>query len=99
MRSICTHFVRGTKVASSAADNGRLSAWQREHLLLTSCVKRTTVGEIEGELIAQLTPPLTPPATLRMPSTQQCVLRGPSSGDERVPPLDFTKPSHRLSSS
>ncbi len=50
-------FVRGAKVALSAADNGRLSAWQREHLLLTSCA-RERPWEIEGEVIAQLTPPL-----------------------------------------
>jgi GIY-YIG catalytic domain len=50
-------FVRGTKAALSAADNGRLSAWQREHLLLTSCA-RDRPWEIERGVIAQLTPPL-----------------------------------------
>jgi hypothetical protein len=50
-------YVRGTKVALSAADNGRLSAWQREHLLLTLCA-RERPWEIESEVIAQLTPPL-----------------------------------------
>jgi hypothetical protein len=50
-------YLRGTKVALSARDNARLSAWQREHLLLTSCA-RERPWEIEGEVIAQLGPPL-----------------------------------------
>jgi hypothetical protein len=50
-------YLRGTKVALSRDDNGRLSAWQREHLLLTSCA-RERPWEIEGEVIAQLAPPL-----------------------------------------
>jgi hypothetical protein len=32
-------FLRGTKVALSASDNARLSAWQREQLLLTWCTR------------------------------------------------------------
>jgi hypothetical protein len=47
----------GTKVALSAHDNARLSAWQREHLLLTSFA-REQPWEIESEVIAQLAPPL-----------------------------------------
>jgi hypothetical protein len=50
-------YLRGPKVALSAHDNARLSAWQREHLLLTSCA-RERPWEIEGEVIAQLGPPL-----------------------------------------
>jgi hypothetical protein len=50
-------YLRGTKVALSADDNRRLSAWQREHLLLTSCA-RERPWEIESEVIAQLAPPL-----------------------------------------
>jgi hypothetical protein len=30
-------YLRGTKVALSTPDNGRLSGWQRKHLLLTWC--------------------------------------------------------------
>ena len=47
----------GTKVALSASDNGRLSAWQREQLLLTWCARKRP-WEIESEVIGQLTPPL-----------------------------------------
>ena len=50
-------YLRGTKVALSAHDNARLSAWQREHLLLTSFA-REQPWEIESEVIAQLAPPL-----------------------------------------
>jgi GIY-YIG catalytic domain len=50
-------YLRRTKVALSADDNRRLSAWQREHLLLTSCA-RERPWEIETEVIAQLAPPL-----------------------------------------
>ena len=50
-------YLRGTKVALSAHDNARLSAWQREHLLLTSSARQRP-WEIEGEVIAQLGPPL-----------------------------------------
>ncbi|MFL5958693.1 MAG: GIY-YIG nuclease family protein [Gaiellaceae bacterium] len=50
-------YIRGTKVVLSATENQRLSAWQREHLLLTSCT-RERPWEIEGEVIALLTPPL-----------------------------------------
>jgi hypothetical protein len=49
--------LRGTKVALSAHDNARLSAWQRERLLLTSCA-RERPWEIESEVIARLGPPL-----------------------------------------
>jgi hypothetical protein len=48
-------YLRGTKVALSADDNGRLSAWQREHLLLTWCA-RERPWEVESKVIAQLTP-------------------------------------------
>lgn len=50
-------FIRRTKVALDAADNARLSQWQREHLLLTWC-PRQRPWEIESEVIAQLGPPL-----------------------------------------
>jgi hypothetical protein len=50
-------YLRGTKVALSPDDNGRLSAWQREHLLLTACA-REQPWEVEGAVIAQLAPPL-----------------------------------------
>jgi hypothetical protein len=50
-------YLRGTKVALSAPENARLSAWQREHLLLTSCASERP-WEIESEVIAHLTPPL-----------------------------------------
>lgn len=50
-------FLRGTKVALEASDNARLSAWQREHLLLTWCA-RERPWEIEAEVIALLEPPL-----------------------------------------
>ena len=50
-------YLRGTKVALSTVDNRRLSAWQREHLLLTSCPTERP-WEIETEVIAQLAPPL-----------------------------------------
>ena len=50
-------LVRGTKVALDAADNARLSRWQREHLLLTWC-SRERPWEIETGVIAQLGPPL-----------------------------------------
>jgi GIY-YIG catalytic domain len=50
-------YLRGTKVALSAHDNARLSTWQREHLLLTSCTKERP-WEIESEVIAELGPPL-----------------------------------------
>jgi hypothetical protein len=50
-------YLRGAKVVLSPRDNGRLSAWQREHLLLTSyAVERP--WEAESALIAQLAPPL-----------------------------------------
>jgi hypothetical protein len=47
----------GTKVALGAYDNRRLSTWQREHLLLTSCA-RERPWEIERDVIAQVAPPL-----------------------------------------
>jgi hypothetical protein len=50
-------YLRSGKVALSADDNARLSSWQREHLLLTSCV-RERPWEIERDVIAQLGPPL-----------------------------------------
>jgi hypothetical protein len=50
-------YLRGTKVALSRDDNRRLSAWQREHLLLASCA-RERPWEVEREVIAQLAPPL-----------------------------------------
>jgi hypothetical protein len=50
-------YLRGTKVALGADDNARLSGWQRQHLLLTWCV-RERPWEIEGEVIARLGPPL-----------------------------------------
>jgi hypothetical protein len=50
-------FLRGTKVALDATDNARLSAWQREQLLLTWHA-RERPWEIEGEAIARLGPPL-----------------------------------------
>jgi GIY-YIG catalytic domain len=50
-------FSRGRKVALDASDNARLSAWQREHLLLTWCT-RERPWEIEGEVIALLGAPL-----------------------------------------
>lgn len=50
-------YLRGAKVALDASDNARLSAWQREHLLLTWCV-RERPWEIEGTVIMQLGPPL-----------------------------------------
>jgi hypothetical protein len=50
-------YLRGTKVALSAHENTRLSSWQREHLLLTSC-PRERPWEIEGEVIGRLGPPL-----------------------------------------
>lgn len=50
-------YLCGTKVALSAHDNARLSAWQRDHLFLTSCAGERP-WEIEDEVIAQLTPPL-----------------------------------------
>lgn len=50
-------FVRGTKVALEATDNARLSAWQRERLLLAWCAQERP-WEVEGEVIAQLGPPL-----------------------------------------
>jgi hypothetical protein len=48
---------RLTKVVLRAADNARLSAWQREHLSLTWCV-RARPWEVEHEVIAKMTPPL-----------------------------------------
>jgi hypothetical protein len=50
-------FLRGTNVALDRRDNARLSAWQREHLLLTWCT-RERPWQIEGEVIAKLGPPL-----------------------------------------
>jgi hypothetical protein len=50
-------YLRGTKVALSVHDNERLSAWQREHLLLTSCARKRP-WEIEAQVIAELAPPL-----------------------------------------
>src|SRR6266540_7331103 len=50
-------FLRGTKVALDATDNARLSAWQREQLLLAWWA-RERPWEIEEEVIAQLGPPL-----------------------------------------
>jgi GIY-YIG catalytic domain len=50
-------YLRGANVARSSDDNGRLSAWQREHLLLTSSAGERP-WEIETEVIAQLAPPL-----------------------------------------
>jgi hypothetical protein len=50
-------LLRGSKVALSAGDNARLSAWQRDQLLLTWCT-RTSPWEIESEVIARLGPPL-----------------------------------------
>jgi hypothetical protein len=50
-------YMRQTKVALDAADNARLSEWQREHLLLTWC-PRQRPWEIEREVIAELGPPL-----------------------------------------
>lgn len=50
-------FLRGTKVALDASENARLSAWQREHLLLT-WYPRERPWEIEREVIAALGPPL-----------------------------------------
>lgn len=50
-------YLRETKVALSAPENARLSAWQRAHLLLTWCA-RERPWEIEAAVIAQLTPPL-----------------------------------------
>ena len=50
-------YLRGAKVALNPDDNGRLSAWQREHLLLTSSAGERP-WEIETEVIAQLAPPL-----------------------------------------
>lgn len=50
-------YLRGTKLALSTDENQRLSACQREHLLLTSCA-RERPWEIESEVIAQLAPPL-----------------------------------------
>ena len=50
-------FLRGTKVALSPSDNGRLSEWQRAQLLLTWCA-RERPWQIEPEVIAQLLPPL-----------------------------------------
>jgi hypothetical protein len=50
-------YLRGMKVALSAPENARLSAWQREHLFLTWCVRQRP-WEIESEAIAQLGPPL-----------------------------------------
>jgi hypothetical protein len=50
-------YLRGKKVALSADENGRLSAWQRENLLLTACARKRP-WEIENEVIAQLAPPL-----------------------------------------
>lgn len=41
----------------SPDENGLLPAWQREHLLLTSCA-RERPWEIESEVIGQLAPPL-----------------------------------------
>jgi GIY-YIG catalytic domain len=50
-------FMRRTKVALDAADNARLSEWQREHLLLTWCpIERA--WKLEREVIAELRPPL-----------------------------------------
>jgi hypothetical protein len=50
-------YMRGTKVALSASDNGRLSVWQRKHLLLTWCA-RERPWETESEVIRQLNSPL-----------------------------------------
>jgi len=50
-------YLRGAKVVLSPDENGRLSAWQREHLLLTSYARQRP-WEIEGEVIGQLAPPL-----------------------------------------
>jgi hypothetical protein len=50
-------FMRGSKVTLDAADNARLSVWQREHLLLTWCATPRP-WEIEREVIAELGPPL-----------------------------------------
>jgi hypothetical protein len=50
-------YLHNRKVALCADDNARLSGWQREHLLLTSCA-RERPWEIEREVIAQLGPPL-----------------------------------------
>jgi hypothetical protein len=50
-------YLRGAKVALHADDNARLSAWQRERLLLTFC-GRERPWQIEGEVIARLGPPL-----------------------------------------
>jgi hypothetical protein len=59
-------YLRGTKVALSAHDNARLSAWQREHLMLTSC-PRERPWEIESEVIVQLGPPLNAAANAAHP--------------------------------
>lgn len=50
-------YLHGTKVALSAPENARLSAWQHEHLLLTWCTGDRP-WEIESDVIAQLMPPL-----------------------------------------
>jgi hypothetical protein len=78
----------------SADDNQRPSAWQREHLLLTSCA-RERPWEIEGAVIALLTPPLNSAGNAAHAFTRPCVLHGPSSGDEHVSPHPV-RSSHRL---
>lgn len=50
-------FVRGSKIVLDASDNARLSAWQRDALLLTWSA-RERPWEIEGDVIRQLGPPL-----------------------------------------
>ncbi|MGH3029404.1 MAG: GIY-YIG nuclease family protein [Gaiellaceae bacterium] len=50
-------FLRGTKIALDAPDNARLSAWQRDRLLLTWCARQRP-WEIEEEVIGRLGPPL-----------------------------------------
>lgn len=77
-------YLRGTKVALSADDNARLSAWQREHLLLTSCA-RERPWAIEGEVIAQLEPPLDSAANARHAFYPVVRAAQRSSADERVP--------------
>jgi hypothetical protein len=50
-------YLRGTKVALSAQENERLSAWQRKHLLLTSRARKRP-WEIEANAIGELALPL-----------------------------------------
>jgi hypothetical protein len=58
METLSLHpFLRREKVVLDPVENARLSAWQREHLLLTWHAKERP-WEIENEVIAQLGPPL-----------------------------------------